>query len=615
MNSEYSNYRRSFKKSTGKIRSYLVTERFMLLLIKILSGTDSIQMRSLHNMDRFISSIDREFYFKDPALTSLIIVIESFVDMRIKVMGRPLSETSLVVKANELLSGENSSEIRDNLIIPTISTAQSDVSDSFDISFVNDTIETTLKTYKIIQEKDKLIEISNEIDGGSDDIKESISKYRETVNRIMEYFHETDNDTSINEITHTKDGNFKEVLRNVFDNIKNPKTVLKTGLKMFNDFLGVGGFMNGKYYMIYANTNTFKSALMEHIAIWVAAYNSDAFINDPDFKGKTPTILFVSCENSRQEDIERYFKMEIGDDIGNYETVDEIESKWDRLQSTRDTIIDISFKHEKARNVSVSDVDKMIDTLNDSGYKVIMVIYDYLELAKPEDSSYKLDTRESLGRISESFLNLAKTRDIPVITAMQMNREGGKVLVQTKESGDINAITKMNNAFIGESYNIEKATDFSFFIDLEINPHDGQKYLMFKKNKCRFSRLGAEMFAHKLEHGIVITDDLYLDETLSVSSLSYDKDGENATVSKSGKVGSRGTIDSRRPEANKTTILKSKSSSFENFANNEWWKFSALLDITDVMKCGSITEEGSCEKTICGRTYLFSDDDNGVTMI
>lgn len=621
MNS-YSNYRKNHKKSKNKIRSHLVSERFLLLLLSILSSKDMLHMRSLHNIDKFLSEIDREYYFKDNTIQALVMTIESFVDMRLKVLGKPLNEVNLMTKINGLLTFDNMVETKDDLIIPTVTASQNSVSDSYDISFVNDIIESTLKSQNVLRHKDELIEISNEIDSGSEDLSASLNKYRDLITRSIEYFRETDNEGKVNEIVYTNGGQFMDVLRNAYSNIKNPKTVLKTGLKMFNDFLGSGGFMNGKYYMIYANTNTFKSALLEHIARWIKAYNSDSFIDAPEFVGKIPTVLVISCENSLQEDIERLYKMEIGEDIGSYETSDLLEDSWEKHTQDQDSIIDIAFLHANARSISVPEVDRMIDTMNDEGRKVIAVIYDYLELVKLEDSA-KLDTRESLGRISEQFLNLAKSRDIPVITAMQLNRMGGKALVETKESGEANAISKLNNSFIGESYNIEKATDFSMFIDLEISQHDGNKYLMFKKNKCRFSRLGCESFVHKLENGIVIKDDIYMDTVLSLPSLSYDKDSETATSNKSTVVGSRGKIDSRAKETVKrdtVTHISSKSSEIQDdyeFINisNPWWVYPKLMDLEEVMSTSDICFEEIHLDCIGSGEYYFDENDYGVTLL
>lgn len=614
-------YRKNKGKQGGHIRSHLVSEKFMLLLIKILSNTDSIHMRPLYNMERFISKIDRDYYFKDPSLTALILTVESFINMRIRMSGKPIDVASLITKVNTLLTNEINSEIRDNLVIPTIELSKKDVgTDAFDIDFVYDTIETTLKVYKIIQEKDKLIEISNDIDGGTDDLGELVQKYRNIINRIVEYFHETDNDNDVNEIVHTKDSTFKEELRETYHNVKNPSTVLKTGLQMFNDFLGVGGFMNGKYYMIYANTNSFKSALLMHIAKWIQKYNSDSFVNNPDFKGKIPTVLFVSCENSKQEDLERYYKMKVGCDIGNCNDADDMETKWN--QNDTDSIIDISFIHSKARDVSLSKIEVVIDTLSDSGYKVIAVIYDYIELMKPEDDMMRLETREKLGRLSENCLNLAKTRNIPVITAMQMNREGGKILDQTKDSGEQNAILKLNNGYIGESYNIEKSTDFSFFIDLEYNPYTNKKYLLFKKNKCRFSRLGIESFAHEIKSGIVIEDDLFEPEPTSVLSLSYDKDGENAVSTKNTKVGNRGSLDKRPDRGKETTLKKSEPTpvSKENVKEENgraivWWMYSKLLELSDVMRTSVNNTTFSSLEEIVDNKYYFDPNDDGVTQM
>ena len=91
------------------------------------------------------------------------------------------------------------------------------------------------------------------------------------------------------------------------------------------------------------------------------------------------------------------------------------------------------------------------------------------------------DNRLQLKNIADDLLSLAKNRDIPVITAHQINRSGGAVLTNLKNQGGVNAISQMTNEFIGESYGIEQAVSWSAFIDIEIHGED--RWLMFKRNK------------------------------------------------------------------------------------------------------------------------------------
>ena len=52
-----SNLKRKFKK---KYRSYLVSERFLLSIIKILASDATIMRRQLINIKRFLDVIDRD---------------------------------------------------------------------------------------------------------------------------------------------------------------------------------------------------------------------------------------------------------------------------------------------------------------------------------------------------------------------------------------------------------------------------------------------------------------------------------------------------------------------------------------------------------------------------
>lgn len=606
--SGYINYRKGKYDGAKKIRTPLISDRFMVLLIQLMANNDVVGLDKLHNIEKFINSIDRNHYFKDPSLTSLILTVESFTNMRIRSNGKPIPEDILIVKTNTILNDETN-ESRDNLIIPTIINAKKDVDDTFEFDFIYKNIETLLKVNKVIVEKDKLIELTNEIDSNIDgNLEEYVSDFRKVLTDLLDYFAETDNDDTTVDIIHSSDDSFIEHMRDTYQKVKNPTSVLKTGLQMFNEMLG-GGFYNSKYYMIYANTNTFKSALLLQIARWIKTYNSENFMNDPTFIGKIPTVLFVSAENSRQEDLERLFKMETSADIGNFDSVESMEKVWVNNEKNINSTIDVSFAHVNARSVNVTKIRNMANRLNSKGYRVIAILFDYLEMLAPEETFTKLDTRETLGRLSEGFLNLAKSLDIPVISAMQINRSGGKTLVDSKDSGELNAISKMNNSYIGESYNIEKATDFSMFIDLEINPHDNSKYLLFKKNKCRYSRTELDMFVHKITNGIVIEDDIYLNHPLSLHSLSYDSDGEKAISERTKTVGSRGLMVKKKKSEDIVKELSEKNKNMDVFDGP--WNYSVLLDIDDVM---CVSDIYSFEEKEEFDNYMFDVNDNGCSI-
>ena len=58
-----SDYKRT--KPKRKVRSFLVSERFLLTIIKILASDATIMRRKVMNIKSFLDIIDRDYYEKD----------------------------------------------------------------------------------------------------------------------------------------------------------------------------------------------------------------------------------------------------------------------------------------------------------------------------------------------------------------------------------------------------------------------------------------------------------------------------------------------------------------------------------------------------------------------
>jgi hypothetical protein len=196
--------------------------------------------------------------------------------------------------------------------------------------------------------------------------------------------------------------------------------------------------------------------------------------------------------------------------------------------------------HVDARSVSVDDIDKIIELLEEEGFHVIMSIIDYIALIKPRAEDMNRENRLQLKNIADDLLSLAKSRNIPIVTAHQLNRSGGAVLANLKMQGGSNAVKQMTNEFVGESYGIEQAVSWSMFIDIEV--HDGRKFLTMKRNKSRYQgKYGVEYFVYEIRDGIIIDDDIYLPKPLHLLEVPGSVP-ENET---SYAVGDRGVVDIR----------------------------------------------------------------------
>lgn len=542
------------KKQNYKIKSHLVSERFLLTIIKVLSSSLTVTRRSLNNIKKFLDVIDRKYYCRDTNIEAMLLTCDMLVATRMSNPNSIIDINTLLFKTDTLLTDQYE-ECKDHLIQPTIQLSRTE-QPADELEFVDVSLDYNLKYNKIIAEKDDLYELASEISTCAyTDFKTVFEKFRNLITDFYNFFRSTDSQTGANQVVHTSESTFVDYLKETLDAIKNPESALITGIQYLNSSLGPrGGFQNKNAYIYYANTNSFKSAFLLHLARMIQKYNADRVIKKFKETGRIPTILFVEGENDNDEDNERLFKMVAHKNLGNCTSDDEMIQTWEKTYGKDpDNPIDISMLHVDARSMTVQDIDDTIESLNEQGYDVICCIIDYLEMIAPDREDSGKDIRLQYKNIAESLLNLAKNRNIPVITAHQLNRAGGALLSNSKMQGQTNVLANMTNEYIGESYAIEKAMSYSAFIDIE--EHNGHKYLVYKRNKTRYSRFGKEYFVHEIRDGIILDDDIGLSQPLSLDKI---PDSDTAINITNKNEGSRGIYDIRtkKPEEEKKNIDK-----------------------------------------------------------
>lgn len=606
--STISDYKRT--KPKRKIRSFLVSERFLLTIIKILASDATIMRRKVMNIKSFLEIIDRDYYEKDKNLEAMLIVADSLVDSRIKNGKGPELET-LLFKVDVLLSDDEFEDVKNNLIIPQIKVSKTDYVDD-DIAYVSESLDQNLKFGFILDTKEDLINLTSELTRCSyKDFPEIMMNYRNLITAIMNFFRSTDDSTDINSIMHTSDPTFFDYLYDTYEAIRNPASALQTGWVALNSALGPrGGFLNKNLYVFHANTNSFKSALLLHIARMVKEYNAAKVIDEYKKSGKVPTVLFIEMENDFDEDNERLYKITAKKDISKCTSREELLSSWIHSfdSNKSENPIDISFLHVDSRSISVDDIDKIIELLEEEGFHVIMTIIDYIALIKPRAEDMNRENRLQLKNIADDLLSLAKSRNIPVVTAHQLNRSGGAVLTNLKMQGGANAVKQMTNEFVGESFGIEQAVSWSMFIDIEV--HDGHKFLTMKRNKSRYQgKYGVEYFVYEIRDGIIIDDDIYLPKPLHLLEVPGSIPENEASYA----VGERGVVDIRdKPKTPpKDHVIKIKQE--ENEENSSGF---SMLDYINASDWVDYTESAGFDNlVVCSDEEIYYDNDNEINII
>ena len=575
-----------------KFRSYMVSERFLLSVIKILASDNTILRRQLINIKRFLDVVDREYYASDNHIDAMLITCDSLLDTKMK-LGTSLKLDDIIFNINLLLPDEDYEEVKNNLIIPQIQVAKTDSIET-ELSYVSASLDQNLKFSYILDVKEDLIDLSSELTTCSyKDFPDVLKAFRTLLTDMTAYFRSTDTSDTLNKIMHTSDPAFYDYLYDTYEAIRNPSSSLQTGWVALNSALGPrGGFINKNLYIFHANTNSFKSALLLHIARMIKQYNAPKLMEEFKLTGKIPTILFIEAENDLDEDNERLYKMVAKKDIASNTGRAELTDSWKHTFDIdkENNPIDIAMLHVDARSLSVDDIDMNIDMLEEEGYHVIACLADYIGLIKPREEDLGKENRIQLKNIADDLLSLAKNRNIPVITAHQLNRSGGAILTNTKMQGGSNAVMQMSSEFVGESYGIEQAASWSMFIDVET--HEGKKYLTCKRGKARgdrsgSSKFGLEYFVLEIKNGIVIEDDIYLPRPLYFEAI------PNTDVNNNNNngIGERGVIDIRdkpkTPPKDHTLTIKPTQETLE----------SSGISISDLLMDDWINDLESGKKT------------------
>ncbi|MBR1818199.1 MAG: hypothetical protein IJ772_05045 [Bacilli bacterium] len=562
----------------------IINERFLASILKVLSSQLQLTKRFLSNVEYLFNLIDMQYYSKDVEV--FVLIKSCIIAVKHRRMSPSFDPNDLIGEISSVIP-ESFSDTITNLIIPTINLGFQSKNPS-ELQNINDIVDIYLKYAAIIISKDKMnAALTNITSGSMESLQKSVSNYRNLIDQTAEEFRKTDSVSNSN-IINSIDEDFTEILMETYDELKNPKYSLKTGLKMFNQMLSEeGGFKSSCYYIFYALVNSFKSGMLQYCEKWIRKYNSDNYLKLFNETGLIPTILYYSFENTRTENMQREFYMETGIQLKDVATKEEAKRLWQEHYNSTGSIINVAYVYAEANTVRVSDMRRQIHALNDAGYKVIAVIADYLELIRPEDEDMNSENRLKLGYISNAFHVMTVTEDIVGITAQQMNRAAEAAISELRNKGVSNLIDQVNGMqYIGESIGIEKPADVSMYIGTERSIYDNELYLTIKRGKCRYRQTPTRYMVNKLKNGFYIEDDLLTDKVLSKPAIAPETEGDVKEIT---NVVSRTMIaqkkkdeekeDKKKEEKKKIIVKKNKKIEMTEEEGDNFDTFSIVEDI------------------------------------
>jgi len=318
---------------------------------------------------------------------------------------------------------------------------------------------------------------------------------------------------------------YRELLSKIVKKAKTPSTVLMSGMRQLNAILSPG-FQSGRLYLFLGGTGKFKSGTLLNVADQIRLFNPHIL---PVENGMRKTILFVTLENTIYETILRLFDMynDTGREITEFTPaqVEEILREKGKFVFTDSEGIDIEFRYFSDLEISTSHLYTLINELANQGKQVIALILDYILKIDSTKENYG-DERLRISYAGHELKTLAQVYDIPVITAMQINREGNSILDAAMQENKEDVARFIGASYVGYCWDLIQESDWVCFVNLEMQKSTGRWFLSFKRLKIRGKKdpMAVDYFNHPFinNNGIRLEPDVDQEKPVSIMSIASD---------------------------------------------------------------------------------------------
>lgn len=356
-----------------------------------------------------------------------------------------------------------------------------------EIKYVNNMVSDRLSHCFMYHHKDAIMEQLSKLDSGDfEDLGSLKRNLKKTIINLMTDMRKAEANQDMDGAFSLREGTFERAVTETVERLQNPGNILKTGIQALNEILA-GGFQAQRFYMFAGLSGGFKSGLLLNLMYQIRLYNENYVPKDPS---KVPAILMVTQENSVDETVERLYSLAVADDNSDelkYNTPQEaieVLRKKGRLRLTSEHNIDIIVEYRAGQSIDTSDLYGIIEGYEDMGYEIICLFHDYIKRIRSATRDGQ-EERLKLGAIVDEMKALAIEKDIPVISANQLNREGAKTIDSAMEFNGNDLAKLLGRSNVGESWNTIENSDFACIINREMKQSTQRMYLTFKRIKLR----------------------------------------------------------------------------------------------------------------------------------
>lgn len=524
------------RKGASKVNSDKVKFSFDVGMLNTLihyTQCEYIARSDIYNLDKLFKYTDADLYQQEVPTYLRIRVLQSILN----------SMVNLGLTNEELIRTQVAQDFEPGLAIIDDLTLKKNSLGVSECDYIRKFVIEKLQYIEIYQRKDNLINLLKTLDNTTDynvSYFLTIQNIKQTISELMVSLQDDNQSQGLLREFAFSTANAANILSNVVQKAKKPASILQTGIRQLNAILSPG-FHGGRLYTILGGSGKFKSGTLLNIADQIRRYNPQIIAYE---NGMRKCILFVTLENSIEETIERLYDMYSGmdSDLRNMSPEEVIQTLREEggLDFTGGGGIDICFKYAGNLEISTADLYGYVSDLNNKGLSPICIVLDYIkriESAHPSNG----DERVRMSFVAKELKTIAQFYQIPVITAMQLNREGNSIIDGAMRDNKQDVARFVGTSSIGNAWDIIEDSDWVCLINLEMQKSTQRLFLTFKRLKIRGKKIGVanDYFNHPFTNAknIRLEPDVDKDSCISIISLANDLesiDEENGNKSNKG---------------------------------------------------------------------------------
>ena len=433
--------------------------------------TSKVSKMDLSNLYKLLKMTDERSYEFDVSMYARLELAKKILEARIE---KGLYSFDAIMSYCNI---EN--DVENNKLINNINSF-TNLTES-EIKYITRAVTDRLQYAFILLYKEIILNEFLKIDTGEfTSYKEVVSEVKEQCAQLLNDIRKADAATMKKSFS-LKEGIFEELVTSAVASITDPGTALVTGVQMLNDMLSPG-YMPGRLYIWLGISGSFKSLMLLMSCYWIKKYNKIETT-------KTPTVLYITTENSIDESIIRLFNMSTTcGDIRQYlpeEVAGMMRESGGLTLDDGDT--DIVMQYYNNFEISTGDIYNIVDDLEDNNREVIAVVVDYIKRIR--SISPTIDERIRLANVSNELKDLSVNLKIPVITAQQINRAGNMALDNASETGKEDLARFLGRGNIAQCWDIIENSDWCGILNIEVEKSSNIKYLTVKEIKKRYKSM------------------------------------------------------------------------------------------------------------------------------